>query len=84
MTTDYRAPYAGLGYQVPAPTKTKIAPPLSSDPQDTSPTKDFSDADDAVAQCVRPRRLIEPEWDYSDGYRRFRRLYPTLRPLEEP
>ena len=44
----------------------------------------FSDADDAVARCVRPQRLIEPEWDYSDGYRRFRRLYPTLRPLEEP
>jgi xylulokinase len=44
----------------------------------------FSDADDAVARCVRPRRRIEPEWDYEDGYRRFRRLYPTLRPLEEP
>ena len=44
----------------------------------------FPDADDAVAKCVRPQRLIEPEWDYSDGYRRFRRLYPTLRPLEEP
>jgi xylulokinase len=44
----------------------------------------FSDADDAVARCVRPRRRIEPEWDYDDGYRRFRRLYPTLRPLEEP
>jgi xylulokinase len=44
----------------------------------------FSDADDAVARCVRPRRRIEPEWDYTDGYRRFRELYPTLRPLEEP
>jgi xylulokinase len=44
----------------------------------------FSDADDAVARCVRPRRRIEPEWDYEHGYRRFRRLYPTLRPLEEP
>ena len=44
----------------------------------------FSDADDAVARCVRPQRRIEPEWDYEDGYRRFRRLYPTLRPLEEP
>jgi xylulokinase len=44
----------------------------------------FSDADDAVAHCVRPRRRIEPEWDYDDGYLRFRRLYPTLRPLEEP
>ena len=44
----------------------------------------FSDADDAVARRVRVRRRIEPEWDYDDGYRRFRRLYPTLRPLEEP
>ena len=44
----------------------------------------FSDADDAVARCVRPRGRIEPEWDYEQGYRRFRRLYPTLRPLEEP
>jgi xylulokinase len=44
----------------------------------------FRDADEAVARCVRPRRRIEPEWDYDDGYRRFRQLYPTLRPLEEP
>jgi xylulokinase len=44
----------------------------------------FSDADDAVSRCVRPQRRIEPEWDYDDSYRRFRRLYPTLRPLEEP
>jgi xylulokinase len=44
----------------------------------------FADADDAVARCVRPQRRIEPEWRYDDGYRRFRRLYPTLRPLEEP
>ena len=43
----------------------------------------FADADDAVARCVRIRRRIEPEWNYDDGYRRFRRLYPTLRPLEE-
>jgi xylulokinase len=42
----------------------------------------FTDADDAVARCVRPQRRIEPEWNYDDGYRRFRRLYPTLRPLE--
>jgi xylulokinase len=42
----------------------------------------FADADDAVGRCVRPRRRIEPEWDYHDGYRRFGRLYPTLRPLE--
>jgi xylulokinase len=44
----------------------------------------FSDVDDAVARCVRPQRRIEPEWDYEPGYRRFRRLYPTLRPMEEP
>jgi xylulokinase len=43
----------------------------------------FSHADDAVARCVRPSRRIEPEWDYEHHYRRFRRLYPTLRPLEE-
>jgi xylulokinase len=43
----------------------------------------FADADDAVARCVRARRRIEPEWNYDDGYERFRRLYPTLRPLEE-
>ena len=41
----------------------------------------FSDAGDAVARSVRPRRRIEPEWDYDDAYHRFRRLYPTLRPL---
>ena len=44
----------------------------------------FADADAAVVRCVRSQRRIEPEWDYEDGYRRFRRLYPTLRPLEEP
>ena len=44
----------------------------------------FVDVDDAVARCVRPQRRIEPEWDYEHAYQRFRRLYPTLRPLEEP
>ena len=43
----------------------------------------FPDVDEAVRRCVRVRRRVEPEWDYDDGYRRFRRLYPTLRPLEE-
>ena len=43
----------------------------------------FENAGDAVARCVRVQRRIEPEWDYEDGYRRFRRLYPTLKPLEE-
>jgi xylulokinase len=42
----------------------------------------FADADDAVERCVRARRRIEPEWNYDDGYQRFRSLYPTLRPLE--
>jgi xylulokinase len=42
----------------------------------------FADADDAVERCVRARRRIEPEWNYDDGYQRFRLLYPTLRPLE--
>jgi len=43
----------------------------------------FRDADDAISRCVRPRLRIEPEWDYDDGYRRFRDLYPTLRALED-
>jgi len=42
----------------------------------------FSDVDEAVARCVRPLRRIEPEWDYGHSYERFRRLYPTLRPLD--
>src|SRR5256714_5022105 len=28
---------------------------------------DFSNADDAVARCVRPPPRIEPEWDYEHG-----------------
>ena len=46
----------------------------------------FSDARQAVDACVRIRDEIEPdpEWEriYADGYRRFRALYPALRPLE--
>jgi xylulokinase len=42
----------------------------------------FADAEDAVARCVRVRRRIEPEWDYSDEYERFRLLYPTLKELQ--
>jgi xylulokinase len=42
----------------------------------------FADAEDAVARCVRVRETIEPEWDYEEAYDRYRRLYPTLRPLE--
>jgi xylulokinase len=43
----------------------------------------FADAADAVTRCVRAREVIEPGWDYEAGYERFRRLYPTLRPLED-
>jgi xylulokinase len=47
----------------------------------------FADADDAVARCVRVRDRIEPDpvWiaAYEDGYRRYRKLYPALVPLEE-
>ena len=42
---------------------------------------DFADAADAVARCVRSRDRTEPEWDYEDGYARFRQLYrATARP----
>jgi xylulokinase len=43
----------------------------------------FADAAEAVSRCVRTRRRIEPEWDYENGYARYRRLYPTLKTLEE-
>lgn len=43
----------------------------------------FADAADAVTRCVRAREVIEPVWDYEAGYERFRRLYPTLRRLED-
>jgi sugar (pentulose or hexulose) kinase len=42
---------------------------------------------EAVAATVRVTERIEPdpEWarKYEDGYRRFRALYPALRPLED-
>jgi len=45
----------------------------------------WSDADEAVAACVRVRDRIEPNDDrrpvYADGYERFRQLYPMLRAL---
>ncbi len=45
----------------------------------------FADAREAVAACVRVRDRVEPdpEWQavYEDGYRRWRGLYPALRPL---
>ena len=44
----------------------------------------FSDVHEAVEACVRVRDVIEPQrsWQdaYADGYRRFRELYPALRP----
>jgi xylulokinase len=48
----------------------------------------FADADEAVARCVRVAGRVEPEpeWRsvYAEGWERFRRLYPTLRPLVAP
>jgi xylulokinase len=47
----------------------------------------FGDVGEAVAATVRVRDRIEPDpsWTdaYSDGYTRFRELYPALQPLEE-
>ena len=37
----------------------------------------FADAGEAVERCVRVRDRVEPEWDYEDGYARFRELYPA-------
>jgi xylulokinase len=45
----------------------------------------FADAHDAVAATVRVRDRVEPDpaWTdaYDDGYARYRRLYPALRPI---
>jgi xylulokinase len=45
----------------------------------------FADAHEAVAACVRVTERIEPNpaWQsaYAEGYARYRRLYPALRPL---
>jgi len=45
----------------------------------------FADAEEAVAACVRVTERIEPEpaWRdaYAEGYDRFVRLYPALRPF---
>jgi xylulokinase len=47
----------------------------------------FRDVHEAVAACVRLLDVIDPdpEWSavYEHGYRRFQRLYPALRPLED-
>jgi xylulokinase len=37
----------------------------------------FADATEAVARCVRVRDVVEPAWDYEEGYARFRELYPA-------
>jgi xylulokinase len=46
----------------------------------------FNDVHEAVAACVRVRDTIEPDpaWEqvYSEGYERYRSLYPALEPLE--
>jgi xylulokinase len=47
----------------------------------------FADVHEAVAACVRVRDTIEPDpastEAYAAGHRRFRSLYPALRPLED-
>jgi xylulokinase len=47
----------------------------------------FADANEAVEACVRVRDRIEPDpaWVevYEKGYRRFTKLYPALRTLED-
>jgi xylulokinase len=47
----------------------------------------FRDVHEAVAACVRLGDAVEPDpqWSaaYDRGYRRFRQLYPALRPLED-
>jgi xylulokinase len=46
----------------------------------------FADVHEAVARCVRVRDTIEPDgsWTgaYESGYFDYRKLYPTLRPLQ--
>ena len=48
----------------------------------------FADVHEAVDACVHVHETIGPDGDwaaaYEAGYARFRRLYPALRPLEEP
>jgi xylulokinase len=48
-------------------------------------TGTFGDPRDAARRCVRVTGRVEPDRQavsaYADGYERFRRLYPVLRPL---
>ncbi len=41
----------------------------------------FTDAQDAIARCVRVTGRVDPEWDYDEAYGRFRLLYPSLKPV---
>jgi xylulokinase len=47
----------------------------------------YADVHEAVAATVRVAERIDPDPDwtraYADGYRRYRALYPALRPLED-
>jgi xylulokinase len=47
----------------------------------------FADVHHALESAVRVRNVVEPEpgWlgAYEEGYARYRRLYPALRPLED-
>ena len=47
----------------------------------------YADVHEALERAVRVRDLVEPEPDwrgaYEEGYARYRRLYPALRPLED-
>jgi xylulokinase len=47
----------------------------------------YADPHEALERAVRVRDLVEPEPDwrgaYEEGYARYRRLYPALRPLED-
>jgi xylulokinase len=47
----------------------------------------FASANDAVAACVRIRETVDPNaaWarTYTDGYARYRALYPAIRGVEE-
>ena len=47
----------------------------------------FADVHEAIERAVRVRDVVEPDpaWRgvYDEGYARYRRLYPALRPLED-
>ncbi len=47
----------------------------------------YADLHEAIERAVRVRDLVAPDPDwrgiYDEGYARYRRLYPALRPLED-